>query len=112
MFFSNLTQIRNLFESLPSEERKTVVLLDISVTPLIYTPFGGLQPRGTGLARLAGGFILMDSDEIKFQATPGMPYGQSFGSRMNICTRRRRVVGRGLHPAVGVAAVLEDELIN
>jgi len=36
MFFSNLTQIRNLFESLPSEERKTVVLLDISVTPLIY----------------------------------------------------------------------------
>ena len=50
MFFSNLTQIRNLFESLPSEERKTVVLLDISVTPLIYTPFGGLQSRAAGLA--------------------------------------------------------------
>ena len=57
MFFSNLTQIRNLFESLPSEERKTVVLLDISVTPLIYTPFGGLQSRGAGLARLAGRLI-------------------------------------------------------
>ncbi len=24
--------------------------------PLIYTPFGGLQSRGAGLARLAGGF--------------------------------------------------------
>ena len=47
-----------------------------------------------------------------FQIIPEMPDGQSFGSWMNICTRRRRVVGRGLHPAVGVAAVLEDELIN